>query len=163
MPGPDSRPVVQALDRLDRLLAEDVKAAPDPTEATVRARQSMTPARLRGLFNQLESTFRTTPPDTPAGQAALAFHAAQAPGAIARQIDHEMHRREAALAAMQSLRRPLLTGAALVALAAPLVQARCTCWCWARCSAGCGRALPLPRRSRPPTFRTGRAGTTNWG
>ncbi|MFJ1292713.1 sensor histidine kinase [Paracoccus yeei] len=123
MPGPDSRPVVQALDRLDRLLAEDVKAAPDPTEATVRARQSMTPARLRGLFNQLESTFRTTPPDTPAGQAALAFHAAQAPGAIARQIDHEMHRREAALAAMQSLRRPLLTGAALVALAAPLVLA----------------------------------------
>ncbi|MGQ0566689.1 MAG: sensor histidine kinase [Gemmobacter sp.] len=120
---PDPAAVLAELDRLDRLVAEDVAAAPSATEATLRARQSVTPARLRGLFGQLQDTLAVTPPGTPRGEAAVSFYAAQAPLAVASQIEQETRRRDEAMAAMEALRGPLLWSAAAVGLAAPLVLA----------------------------------------
>lgn len=119
----DPRAVLAALDLLDRLVSEDVASALSDTEATLRARQSVTPARLRGLFGQLQDTLAITPPGTPRGEAAVSFYAAQAPLAVAAQIEQETRRRDEALAAMDALRRPLLWSAAAVGLAAPLVLA----------------------------------------
>lgn len=122
-PPPDTRPVLTALDQIDQLVARDVAAARSATEAAQRARQSVTPARLRGLFNQLDQAWRAAPPDSPAGRAALAFHATQAPMVLSAQIEQEMRRRDVALAAMDRLGGPLLGAAAAIALAAPLVLA----------------------------------------
>lgn len=118
---PDNAPVLVALDHIDALIAEDVAAATSEVEATVRARQSLIAARLRALFRQLDTALRANPPDTSAGQAALAFHAAQAPITVAAHIEHETRRRDTALAAMEALRRPLVLAAIGIALAAPLV------------------------------------------
>ena len=120
---PDAAPVLAALDGLDRLVAEDVAAAPSGAEATQRARQSVTPARLRALFGQLETALKATPPGTPGGDAAVAFYAAQAPGVAAQQAEQEIRRRDTALAAMEGLQRPLLLAAVGVGVAAPLVLA----------------------------------------
>ena len=120
---PDAAPVLAALNGLDRLVAEDVAAAPSGAEATQRARQSVTPARLRALFGQLDAVLDKTPPGTPVGDAAVAFYAAQAPAAAAQQAEQEMRRRDAALAAMERLQRPLLMAAIGVGVAAPIVLA----------------------------------------
>lgn len=120
---PDPGAVLAALDLLDRLVAEDVAGASSATEATARARQSVTPARLRGLFGQLQDTLAITPPGTPRGEAAVSFYAAQAPLAVAAQIEQETRRRDEALAAMDALRGPLLWSAATVGIVAPLVLA----------------------------------------
>ena len=120
-PRPDNTPVRDALDHIDRLLGQDVEAATSEAEATIRARQSLNAARLRALFRQLDTTLRANPPDTPAGQAALAFHAAQSPGTVVAQVEHETRRRDVALASMEALRRPVLLTAALIAAIAPLV------------------------------------------
>ncbi len=117
---PEDAPVLAALAALDRLVAEDVARAPSRIEATRRARQSMTPARLRGLFTGLSETLAGTPPGDPAGQAAVAFYAAQAPTLTAAQVDQEVRRRDTALAAMEGLRRPLSQAAIGIGLAAPL-------------------------------------------
>lgn len=118
---PDSMRVDAALDHLDRLIAADVAAATLPNETTRRAGQSATTARLRGLFGQLQKTLSATPPGSPQGDAAIAFYAAQAPSAVAQQIEQEVRRREVALMAMQNLRRPLVWAAIAVAVTAPLV------------------------------------------
>lgn len=118
---PDDTAVLAALDRLDALIAEDVVAAPSETDAVLRARQSMTLARLRGLFGGLSAVLARTPPGTPEADAAAAFYAAQAPVAVAAQVDQETRRRDRALAAMDGLRRPLSTAALAIAVAAPLM------------------------------------------
>lgn len=118
---PDSESVLATLNNMDRLISEDVSAASTEEEATRRARQSITPARLRGLFGQLEKTFESTPPGTQAGEAAIAFYAAQAPEVVAQQVDQEMRRRDLALAAMDGLRGPLLGAAIGIGIAAILV------------------------------------------
>jgi signal transduction histidine kinase len=120
---PNPEAVLTALDLLDLLVAQDVAAAPSTAEATLRARQSVTPARLRGLFRQLQDTLATTPPGTPRGEAAVSFYAAQAPLAVAAQIEQETRRRDEAIAAMDALRGPLLRSAAAVGLGTPLVLA----------------------------------------
>lgn len=125
---PDDRPVLAALDRLDQLVAEDVAAAPSDTVATQRARQSVIPARLRGLFNGLSAALAQTPPGTRAADAAVAFYAAQAPQAIAAQVDQETRRRDMALSAMERLRRPLSVAAILVGVAAPLLLLALYLW-----------------------------------
>ncbi|MBK4218215.1 HAMP domain-containing histidine kinase [Paracoccus caeni] len=118
---PDAGGVMQAMDNLDRLVAEDVAAATDEAEATRRARQSMTPARLRGLFGQLQNTLVQTPPGTAEGDAAIVFYAAQAPQVVAGQIEQEARRRDIALATMEGLRRPFLWSAIGIGVAVPLV------------------------------------------
>lgn len=120
---PGAAPVLAALDRLDQLLAEDVAAAGSQGEADRRARQAIGPARLRGFFLQLDRALKADPPGTPGGDAAIAFHASQAPAAAAMQVEQETLRRDRALQSMQALRRPLLGTALAIALAAPLVLA----------------------------------------
>lgn len=118
---PDSLPIMRALDDIDRLIEADVAAAHTQVEANIRARQSLTVARLRVMFRQLGATLTRDPPSTAAGQAALAFHAAQSPGMIRTQIELETRRRDQALAQMEALKRPLLMSAAGIALTAPIV------------------------------------------
>ncbi len=118
---PETGPVLAALDMLDRLVAEDVAAASSADEATQRARQSVTPARLRGLFGQLQVALASAPPGSAPGDAALAFYAAQAPGIVVQQAEQETRRRDAALTAMERLQRPLMAAAIGIGLAAPLV------------------------------------------
>lgn len=120
-PAPEG--VMASLGNMDQLISEDVSAASTEEEATRRARQSITPARLRGLFGQLEKTFEATPPGTPAGEAAIAFYAAQAPVVVAQQVDQEMRRRDLALTAMDGLRGPLLGAAIGIGIAVILVLA----------------------------------------
>lgn len=121
--APDASGVLTSLDALDRLVAEDVAAAASADEATRRARQSVSPARLRALFGQLQGAFLETPPGSPGGEAAIAFYATQAPAVSAAQIEQETRRRDAALAAMQGLQRSLILAALGVGAAAPLVLA----------------------------------------
>lgn len=120
---PPATAVHRVLDGLDQLIAEDVAAANSADEATRRARQSVALARLRGLFTQLETVFATAPPGTPAGDAALAFYVAKAPGVTIQQTEQEVRRRDAALLAMEGLQRSLRLAAIAVGLAAPLVLA----------------------------------------
>lgn len=118
---PDIASVIAALDRIDQLVAEDVAAAPTQDEATRRTRQGAVPARMRSMFSRLSEVFEATPPTTPPGRAALAFHTTQAPPAIASQIEADGHRRDAALAQMQAMRRPLIAAALSIAIAAPVI------------------------------------------
>lgn len=118
---PDGGAVRAALDDLDRLIAADVAAAASETEATQRARQSVSPARLRAQFTALEVALAQDPPGTPAGAAAAAFHGAQAPAILSGQIGQEMRRRDAALAALDRLRPRLYGAAGAVAALAPLL------------------------------------------
>ena len=120
-PVPDNRPVLAALERIETALERDVEAAPSQAQADERARQGLGVARLHSMFNQLDRALRQNPPDSPAGQAALAFHGAQFPTSIGAQIEAEIQRRDAALVRMEALRRPLLIAAASIALAAPVV------------------------------------------
>ena len=121
--APDPAAVRGALDQLDRLVASDVAAANSAAEEAQRARQSMTPARLRGLFGQLEKTLAQSGPGTTQGDAAIAFYGAQGPDVIASQIDQESRRRENALLAMDRLQARLRLFAIAAGLAAPLVLA----------------------------------------
>lgn len=136
---PEDALVLGTLDALDGLVAQDVAAAPDATEATRRARQSVTPARLRALFLQLDAALAATPPGTPGAEAAVTLYAAQVPPVIAAQTDQEQRRRETALAGMEALRRPLLAGAVTVALAAPLLLALLYLWLFRPLFARLGR------------------------
>lgn len=120
---PDPGGVHNALDTLDRLIAQDVETAPSAAEANRRARQTMIAARLRGAFRQLDRALSANPPDTPAGNAALAFYNSQSPAIVAMQVEHETRRRDTALQEMEALRRPLLTLALAVGLMAPLLLA----------------------------------------
>ncbi|MEZ5797689.1 MAG: HAMP domain-containing sensor histidine kinase [Paracoccaceae bacterium] len=117
---PDDTAVLAALDRLDRLVAEDVGAAGDETLAAQRARQSITPARLRAQFLQLDEALGALPEGLPGAEAAVAFYSAQAPGVMGAQIDQETRRRDLALSTMEAMRGPLLGGAVAVGLAAAL-------------------------------------------
>lgn len=119
--APDSFPVTATFGLMDRLIAEDVEAAPSDTETAARARQSVTLARVRGQFTRLERALAQSPPGTAAGDAALALYGAQVPGLIAAQIHQETRRREAALAAMAGLRGPLHALAIGIAVGAPLL------------------------------------------
>lgn len=137
---PGDAAVIGALDVLDRLVAEDVAAAPDEVEATRRARQSMAPARLRAQFRQLDAALALATPGSSAAEAALAFYAAQAPGVAAAQIEQEVRRRDQALSAMEALRRPLLSAAIAVALAAPLLLLALYFWLFRPLFARLGQA-----------------------
>lgn len=119
--APEGHAVRAALDDLDRLIAADVAAATSETEATQRARQSVSPARLRAQFAALEVALVQDPPGTPAGAAAVAFYGAQAPALLSGQIGQEVLRRDAALAALDRLRPRLYAAAAGVAVLAPLL------------------------------------------
>lgn len=121
--APDPGGVLAVLDGLDAQIAEDVAAAPNEAEATRRARQSVTPARLRGLFGQLAGRLEIDPPGSAAGDAAIAFYAAQAPTVVMQQLEQETRRRDLALAAMEKLQGPLLWSAIGVGMAAPIVLA----------------------------------------
>ena len=118
---PDGGQVMQSLEQMDRLIAQDVTAARSEEEATLRAAQSRTPAQLRGMFGQLQKALAQSPPGTPAGDSAIAFYSAQAPFVTARQIEQEIRRRDLGMAGMQALRGPLLGAVAGVAFSAPLV------------------------------------------
>lgn len=120
---PDPSRVREALDMLDRLIIQDAQAIRDPAEAGRRARQSMTVAKLRGSFNQLDGALNSTPPGTPAGNAAIAFYGAQSPAVVAMQVDHETRRRDSALQAMEALRRPLLAAAVGIGVMSALLLA----------------------------------------
>lgn len=125
---PDPAPVLATLDRLDQLVAQDVASAADETGATRRARQSVIPARLRAQFGQLEAALASTPPGTPGADAAMAFYAAQVPNVLTGQTEQEVLRRDLALDAMENLRRPLLTAAMALAVAAPLLLLALYLW-----------------------------------
>lgn len=118
---PDAAGITAILDNMDQLVAEDVAAAITEKGATRRASQSVTPARLRGLFGQLQDALQATPPGNPAGEAAIAFYAAQAPNVVTQQIDQEARRRDRALEAMDRLRQPLLWAAIGIGVATVLV------------------------------------------
>lgn len=118
---PDPAPVLAALDALDAMIGADVAAMPPGPEAELRQRQSLAPGRLRGFFRQLQRTFAENPPGTAAGEAAVAFYAAQAPVLAAQQIDFDTRRRDQALAAMEALRRPMTLFALAVGLSALVI------------------------------------------
>lgn len=121
-PAPqNSAQVAAVLDDLDRMVAEDVAAAPDRSGADLRARQGLTVAGLRGRFEGLERQLMATPPGTPEGEAAISLFAMQVPAIIGARVAEETQRREAAMQAMERLRRVLYSAAAGVAVAAPLV------------------------------------------
>lgn len=115
--------VTAALDLLDRLVSEDIAAAPDSAEAARRNRQGALTGRLRGQFGELGRALAAAPPGTPAGDAAIAFYAAQVPGLIGQQIAQEVVRRDGALARMERLRHRLHMAAIGLGVAAPLVLA----------------------------------------
>lgn len=120
---PDPATVLATIDQLDRLVAEDVAGAATSEQQAQRARQSMTPARLRGFFGQLEKTLAQSGPGTSQGDAAIAFYMAQAPEAVGGQITQETRRRENALLAMDRLQNTLRIFSLAAGLAAPLVLA----------------------------------------
>ena len=99
--------VRRLLDELDRLVAEDVAAAPSAAEAAIRGRQGATVARIRGQVEQLGRTLATAAPGSPQGDAAVAFYATQVPPLASAQVQHEAQRRDEALAAMEALRARL--------------------------------------------------------
>ncbi|MCB5409225.1 sensor histidine kinase [Pseudogemmobacter faecipullorum] len=118
---PDPGPVLAALDLLDQLVAGDLAG-----QAGVVAGPGsihLTPARLRALFQGLETALQNAPPDSPTGQMALNYHAIRAQPLLLRALEQERQRHDEALAAMEDLRQPLRLTAALIALAAPLVLA----------------------------------------
>lgn len=119
--APEGGAVRAALDDLDRLIAADVAAAASETEAAQRARQSLSPARLRAQFATLEAALAKDPPGTPAGAAAVSFYGAQAPAILSGQIGQEVVRRDAALAALDRLRPRLYVAAGVVAVLSPLL------------------------------------------
>lgn len=121
--GPEPAAVMATLDQLDRLVAEDVAAAPNATEAARRNRQGGAAGRLRGQFGDLARTLAASPPGTPPGDAAAAFYSAQVPDIIARQTAQEMQRRDAALQRMDQLGRRLHLAAIGIGVAAPFVLA----------------------------------------
>lgn len=120
---PDPTPVREALATLDQLIVQDAKSAPTEAEAVRRARQSMTVAKLRGAFNQLDRALAESLPDSPAGNAAITFYNAQTPALAAMQVEHETRRRDLALQEMEGLRRPLLAAAIGIAVMAALLLA----------------------------------------
>ena len=126
-PPPDAAQVRQALAALEKLVAEDVAAAPTPAEAAERERQGVTPARIRAQVAQLERSLGNSPRGTPAADIA-AYHAAQVPALVAAQVQQETRRRDEAMAAMEALRRRLHRLALAVGLAAPLVLAGLYLW-----------------------------------
>ena len=126
-PPPDTTQVHAAVAVLERLVAEDVAAAPTTAEAGIRAERGVTPARIRALLDRLERSLADARPGTPAGDAA-AYHAAQVPPLAAAQVQVEIRRREEAVAAMDALRRRLLSLAIIVVVAAPLVLAGLYLW-----------------------------------
>ena len=126
-PPPDATQVRAALAALERLVAEDVAAAPTTAEAGIRAERGVTPARIRALLDRLERALADAPPGTPAGDAA-AYHAAQVPALAAAQVQDEIRRRDEAMAAMEALRRRLHRLAIIVVVAAPLVLAGLYLW-----------------------------------
>ncbi len=115
--------VRRLLDELDRLVAEDLAAAPSAAEAAIRARQGATVARIRGQVEQLGRTLATAAPGSPQGDAAVAFYATQVPPLASAQVQHEAQRRDEALAAMEVLSVRLSRLALAIGLAAPLVLA----------------------------------------
>ncbi|MFC0278308.1 sensor histidine kinase [Falsigemmobacter intermedius] len=106
-----------ALARLEALTAADVAAAPDEAEASRRAADIRHVARMKSFFSQM----RALAPETPAGQAGIAFHLTHAPAVITSRIEHETRRRDLALKGLEALRRPLRFGMAAFAVAAPLL------------------------------------------
>jgi len=113
----DPQPVLAALARIDALTADHVATAPDEATASARAADARHPAQLRRFFAQLQAE----PADSDRGLAGLSFHLAHAPGIISARIEHETRMREAALARLDGLRRPLQFAALGVALAFALV------------------------------------------
>lgn len=119
--APDSGMVRDALGQIDRLVAEDVAAAPSQEEATRRGRQSVTSARVRAQFDQLARALAQSRPGSPPGEAAVAFYANQTPTLIAAQIQQEARRRDEAMAEMEALRHRLHRLALGLGIAAPLL------------------------------------------
>lgn len=126
-PPPDTAQVTTALAALDRLVGEDIAAAPSPAEAEERGRLGIMPARIRAEVESLERTLATAPRGTPAGEAA-AWSAAQIPSLAAAAVQQEVRRRDEAMAAMDALRRRLHRLALAVGIAAPLIVAGL--WLW---------------------------------
>ncbi|WP_299359860.1 sensor histidine kinase [uncultured Paracoccus sp.] len=117
----DPAPVLQTLQDLDGLVAEDLALAPDARERARRAAQLGTLARLRGLFLQLQAAMEKGPPGSRTTEAAIAFYGAQAPVLAAGQAEQEMRRRDAALDRMDDLSRPMSWAAVGIGILAPLV------------------------------------------
>lgn len=115
--GADPRAVTLALERLERLTALDVSAAPNEPEASRRAADIRHVANMRSFFNQLNGL----PPNTQTGQAGIAFHLTHAPAIISGRMEHETRRRDQALQSLEALRRPLRMGMLGFAVAAPLL------------------------------------------
>ncbi|RRH72305.1 sensor histidine kinase [Falsigemmobacter faecalis] len=116
-PGGGAAGIESALDRLEALTAADVAAAADEEDASRRAADIRHVARMKSFFSQL----RGLSPDTPAGQAGIAFHLTHAPAIISSRMEHETRRRDSALKGLEALRRPLRFGMAAFAIAAPLL------------------------------------------
>lgn len=114
---PNAARVMAALDELDRLVAEDAAAQGG---AAPRG-QAATAAQLRGRFEGLERQLMLTPPGTPEGEAAIALFTMQVPSMIGERVAEDTRRREAAMGAMERLRRRLYGAVAAVAVATPLV------------------------------------------
>ena len=121
-PPPDAAQIGQALTGLEALVAEDLAAARTPAETAERERLSVTPARIHAEVDQLERALGEATRGTPAADIA-AYHAAQVQGLAAAQVQQEVRRRDAAVAAMEALRRRLHPLALAVGVAAPLVLA----------------------------------------
>ena len=103
-------------------MAEDLAAARTPAETAERERLSVTPARIHAEVDQLERALGEATRGTPAADIA-AYHAAQVQGLATAQVQQEVRRRDAAVAAMEALRRRLHPLALAVGVTAPLVLA----------------------------------------
>lgn len=125
---PPADAVLAAFATLDRLIAADVEAAPDAGEAAARDRQQRIAARIRGQFDELAAALARHGQGSAEAQAALAFYGAQGPAQIAGQIQVNAGRRDAALQAMEAMRRVLHRLALAVAVLAPLTLVALHLW-----------------------------------
>ncbi|MBP7001119.1 sensor histidine kinase KdpD [Amaricoccus sp.] len=126
-PTPDPSQLRAAIEAIEALVASDVAAAPSETEAEMRVRGAVTPARIRALVDRLEEQLAGKRPGSPEWDMA-AYNAAQVPALAAAQAGQETRRRDEAMAAMDVLRRRLHRLAIAVGLAAPLALAGL--WLW---------------------------------
>lgn len=106
-----------ALIRLEDLTRSDIEAAPDPSQASIRAADMRHVAQMRSLFQQI----RDLAPSTPQGRAGITFQLTHATPLISGRIEHETRRRDSALQSLEALRTPLRLIMLAFAIAAPLL------------------------------------------
>lgn len=126
-PPPDATQVMAALAVLDRLVGDDIAAARTPDEEAERARLGVIPARVHAEVEALGRAVSAAPRGSPEAEAA-AYSAARIPALVATAVPEEVRRRDAAMAAMDALRRRLHRLALAVGIAAPLVLAGLYLW-----------------------------------